>query len=468
MSGLAQIVAARGDRVSGSDPQANAATERLEAAGATIYRDQLATNISSERPDLVVVTAAVKEANPELAAARAAGVPVMSRAEYLGELMEQHSGPRIGITGTHGKTTTTAMTAAVLMDAGLDPTVLVGGEYQAMGGNVRVGRTGAFVTEACEAYDSFLQLHPDVAIITNVEADHLDYYGTEERVFESFEKFVEGSKPDGIVIACGDDWGVQRLMGKVGAARTFVTYGQRASACDFWAEEIQPAGAGSRFVAMRKTAGGAERLGEVTVSVPGSHIVLNALAVIALADRLGIPSTSVQAALTGFTGADRRFQVLGESGGITIIDDYAHHPTEIRATLAAAKSAFPARRVIVAFQPHLYSRTRDFLDEFARELSAADVIIAADIYAAREQPIPGVRSTDLIRRIAQVAPTISALYAGPLDEVVKALLWVARNGDVVISMGAGNIDEAGRDFLAALRDRAANPVQPEPAGVGRG
>jgi UDP-N-acetylmuramate--alanine ligase len=469
MSGLAQILVARGDRVSGSDPQQNAATNRLQNSGATVYSAQVAQNITQERPDLVVVTAAVKEDNPELSAAREQGIPTFSRAEYLGALMEEHSGPRIAVTGTHGKTTTTAMIAAVLMEAGLDPTVLVGGEYPAMGGNVRVGKSGMIVTEACEAYDSFLQIHPDIGIITNIEADHLDHYVTEERVFESFERYVVGMKPSSLLIACGDDPGVQRLLGSTRRDGRNLTYGLRdPGSSSIIATDITRFGLGISCIVKRRSDDSEVILGELKLCVPGRHNILNALAVVALASELRIPFETVARALVEFHGAERRFQLVGEYGGVLVVDDYAHHPTEIDATIAAARSAYPNRRLIIAFQPHMYSRTRDFLDQFAQALSEADGTVIADIYAAREKPIPGVRSSDLVRRIAQIAPAKTVLYAGGLSEVVRDLRWIARPGDLVITMGAGDINDAGTAFIETFPSSPDRTRQSDEQLVGKG
>jgi UDP-N-acetylmuramate--alanine ligase len=449
MSALAQVLLTRGVRVSGSDPHANAATERLQKLGATVYREQVADNIEREKPDLVVVTAAVHEDNPELMAARDAGVEVVSRAEFLGRLMGEFGGARIAIAGTHGKTTTTAMVAEVLISGGLDPSVLVGGEYSGFGGNLRLGHGNLIVAEACEAYDSFLALHPSIAVITNVEADHLDFYGDEAGVFDSFRRFVGQTDGDGVLIWCSDDEGTRKLTESLGEGEgpaRKIPYGlQRHGNNCVWAEAH-----GDRLTVHRVLDDRDETVIEnMQLSVPGDHNARNALAAIAVGLELGLsPDTLSNGSLREFIGVGRRFEVLGERDGVTVIDDYAHHPTEIRATLAAARSKYPERRIVAVFQPHLYSRTRDFMDEFAASLSAADAILLTDIYAAREEPIAGVSVSGLTHKIAGMAPSATLLYLPRKSDMVGALAWVTHPGDVVITMGAGDIREVGEAFLA--------------------
>src|SRR5579862_9256694 len=408
MSGLAQVLLSRGDRVTGSDPSANEATERLIAGGATIYRQQVAENITGQhRPDLVVVTAAVHEDNPELVSARAAGIPVVSRAKFLGTLMAESRGPRIAVSGTHGKTTTTAMVAEVLLAAGMDPTVLVGGEYAPIGGNVRIGQGGALLTEACEAYDSFLSLRPDIAVITNVEADHLDHYGTEQRVLDAFVAFARQTSADGCVVWCAEDAGASNAAPQLSRSTEprarLVAYGFEpcGDAC-VWAEAVEHAGRTTSFTVHRRNGSENAALGEVTLHAPGMHNVLNALAAVTVGLEVRASFAQIAEGLAAFQGTGRRFQVHGEAEGVLVIDDYAHHPTEIRATISATRDAYPGRRLLAVFQPHLYSRTRDFMDGFAQALSLADAVVVTDIYAAREQPIPGVSVPELVKRIADI------------------------------------------------------------------
>lgn len=449
MSGLAEILLSRGIQVSGSDPSSNEATERLAAHGATLYRQQSAENLEAERPDFVIATAAIPPHNPELVAARQAGIPVETRAEFLGRLMSEFQGPRIAVAGTHGKTTTTAMVAEILISGGLDPTVLVGGEYAPIGGTARVGRSSTFLTEACEAYDSFLSLRPDLAIITNVEADHLDHYGDEAGVFEAFVQFARRVNPAGCLILSGDDPGCRSLSERLDPLPSkTIRYGLDQTN-DVLANELAHEGTHSHFRVLRRTDGEQEALGQVTLNVPGRHNVLNALGAVALGLAAGVPFEAIVEGLERFAGTGRRYEVLGERDGVLVVDDYAHHPTEIRATLSAARQAHPNRRLVAVFQPHLYSRTRDFMGEFAAELAEADAVLLTDVYAAREQPIPGVCVSEMSRLIAERAPNISLLYLPKKEELVGALDWVSRPGDVILTMGAGDIREVGEAFLAS-------------------
>jgi len=448
MSGLAQALMARGVRVSGSDPLRNAATDRLEAAGARIYRVQSAENIELEHPDIVVVTPAVQEANEELVAARRTGIPVLSRAQMLGRMMAESPRPRVAVAGTHGKTTTTSMLAEILVAAGLDPTVLVGAEYAGIGGNARVG-SGPFLTEACEAFDSFLALSPDVAVITNIEADHLDWYLSEERLADGFRQFLDRTSPDGAVVWCADDPGVRRVVPRALGPRESLPYGLWSERQGTLRARVLSAGGGRTEFAVWRF-GRAEELGRVALPVPGSHNVLNALGALGTALWMGVPFDTAARALERFQGAERRFDVLGERGGVLVVDDYAHHPTEVRATLAAARSAYPDRRVVAVFQPHLYSRTRDFMDEFAAALTDADAVVVTDIYPAREEPIPGVSAADLVERIAGRRRGGTVLYMPCKGDVPRALEWLARPGDLVLTMGAGDIREAGLAYLSAF------------------
>lgn len=451
MSGLGQVLLSRGITVSGSDPSTNEATARLISHGARIYRTQEAENLQCQQPDLVVVTAAIGQDNPELIAAHALGIPVVTRADFLGRLMDEFKGPRIAVAGTHGKTTTTAMVAEILIAAGLDPTVLVGGEYAPIGGNVRVGQSEVFLTEACEAYDSFLSLHPTHAIITNVEADHLDHYGDEAGVFAGFRKFIEGMPFGGMLALCGDDPGCQKLLNYPGGGfqADHFFFGIDAAKLYIRAVNVRTEGRTSCFDVVRSNRQGDVTLGEIVLNVPGRHNVLNALGAILLSLTLKIPCEQISEGLGCFVGTERRFDALGEREGVLVVDDYAHHPTEIRATLAAARQAYPDRRLIAVFQPHLYSRTRDFMTEFAEELAKADAVLLTDIYAAREKPIEGVRVADMTRLIAERAPKITLLYLPDKQDLVGALHWVARPGDVVLTMGAGDIREVGEAYLAS-------------------
>jgi UDP-N-acetylmuramate--alanine ligase len=459
VSALAQVALAQGTRVSGSDRRVdldqNPALARLQRSGAELFEGHDAANLA-EDVDLVVTSAAIPEDNPEARAARSRGVPVVSRAELLGTLMAAHKGVKIGVAGTHGKTTTTAMIGVLLQNAGLAPTVFVGGEAAQIGGNVCVGSdTGPFVAEACEAYDSFLSLHPDIAVLTNVEADHLDHYGTVTRMLESFRRFVSGlARPDAVLVACLDDPGCCELIDSLDDPPRVAGYG------------IESASALSRARAVNLTRGAEftwrspEGAIDINLRVPGRHNVLNALAAATVARELGVAREVIATELAGFQGVGRRQEVLGEvvidnRGSVIVMDDYAHHPTEIRATIAAMRAAHPDRRLVVAFQPHLYSRTRDFMDEFALALSAADVLIVTDIYAAREAPIPGVSAADIVSRAAGLrtgGPT-PALFLSEKTDLPATLAALAAPGDLVLVLGAGDLREQGEILVRQLRER---------------
>jgi len=453
VSALAQLAQGRGVRVSGSDssadPASNAALARLIENGAVYSRGHRADNIA-EDVTLVIATAAVGNDNPEIAAARARDIRIVSRAEYLGELMSAHAGPKIAVAGTHGKTTTTAMIGVMLQQAGLDPTVFVGAEVAQLGGNVRIGSsTGPFVAEACEAYDSFLHLHPDIAVITNVEADHLDHYGTEEGVFAAFERFLLGIAKNGSIVACGDDSGVARLMERLSGrlAKRPVIYSIERDDADVMAYG-EPTGPTPLFIFGEP---GKEILTRVRLQVPGLHNIKNALAAATTGILLGVDYPLISAGLAEFHGAERRQEVLGEieveGGSALVMDDYAHHPTEIRATMAALRGAYAKRRLIVAFQPHLYSRTRDFLSDFAESLSHADLLVVTDVYAARELPITGVDAEAIIRLARELKPGLDAHYIPDRHEIPAWLSGQLLPGDLVVSMGAGDIREQGEELV---------------------
>ena len=464
VSALAQVAQARGAKVSGSDPNAdpasNPAVARLVDGGAKVFRTHDRDNLAQD-VTLVVASAAIGSANPEIAVAKERGVRLISRAEYLGELMSAHQGIKIAVAGTHGKTTTTGMLGVALQEAGLDPTVFVGGEVAQIGGNVRIGsETGPFVAEACEAYDSFHSLKPDIAIITNLEADHLDHYGTYEKVEESFLKFLGGvskGEKSGVVV-CSDDQNVCALIDKWKSdwksgwksETKVLTYGLEEDA-DSKAEnlklELNPTFDWSYPDAWKT---------EVVLSVPGKHNVLNSLAAATVARILGVSGEAISTGLAKFHGATRRQDILGEiaiseGGSVIVMDDYAHHPTEIRSTLEALRGAYPERRLIAIFQPHLYSRTRDFLKEFALSLSLADALIVTDIYPAREAPIEGVRAADIVNLAIQKNPEIPALYLPDKNDIPKMLLALVKPNDLTVFLGAGDIRTQGENFVSLLK-----------------
>lgn len=427
MSAIADILADAGVSVSGCDLKRSAATDLLRRRGIDVTIGHDASHLDGV--DLVVVTSAVKGNNLEIDAAHEKGVRVMKRSTVLGEIVNAKRG--IGISGTHGKTTTSAMVSVVLEEAGLDPTILVGGVLRNLDSNAKSGKGDFVVVEADEYDRTFHQLHPEVAVITNIEADHLEYYGSFENIIEAFRVFTEGVKPEGVVIACVDDPNVQDLLRLV--HHRIVRYGLGDFA-ELRAVNVKFADRGSSFEV--------PGVGFFKLFIPGAHNVLNALAAIGVGLELGIPAEKIAAALSKFLGVDRRFQILGEYAGALVVDDYAHHPTEIAATLSAARSGYPTRRIVALFQPHLYSRTRDFAREFGEALSAADVAIVTPIYAAREQPISGVSA----RMIADAAKGVEFLDRSN-SEVVNELRRRILPGDVFIAMGAGDVHEIAESLV---------------------
>ncbi|NLH98978.1 MAG: UDP-N-acetylmuramate--L-alanine ligase [Chthonomonadales bacterium] len=450
VSGLAEVALAQGHRVTGSDRTASAITERLAARGAAIRIGHSAEAIGDWAPDLVVYSAAIPASNPELAMAHARGIPTVSRSEYLGKAMDEAAPPRVAVAGTHGKTTTTSMVGAALVAAGLDPTVLIGGDYAAFGGNVRIG-SGPFVTEACEAFRSFLDLQPDVAVITNIEPDHLDCYGDFDHVLEAFAAFVQRIRPGGTLVLWADDPHADAFVG-IGTDRGLrvLRYGLGEKPDrDMWADEPASAhGVTGVTVRMRGAGGAVERLGALTLGAPGRHNILNGMAALGVAMACGADILRAFDGLQGFGGVERRFDVLGSWRGATVVDDYAHHPTEIRATMAAARERFEGRRLIAVFQPHLYSRTRDLLDDFAQALAGADAVVVTGIYAAREEPIPGVDAALLSGRVAAVAPDVTLLTEPDRERIPSTLEHIVRKDDVILMLGAGDIREVGERLVA--------------------
>ncbi|HEX2206032.1 MAG TPA: UDP-N-acetylmuramate--L-alanine ligase [Longimicrobium sp.] len=439
MAPLAEMLLLTGGRVTGCDGHPGLAARLLAERGATVSEGHDPAHVAD--CVAVVMTAAVPDDHPEIAAARARGVPVLKRARALGAIVNH--GTVVGIAGTHGKTTTTTLTTTVLASAGFDPTGFVGAHVPAWGGNLRRGGDRLYVVEADEYDRSFHQLHPTIAVVTTLEADHLDIYGSLEAVEEAFRIFTASVPDHGMVAACADDPGAARLAARIGDPARVLTYGTSAGSM-LRAEDVRLTGEGARFtVRERGTA-----LGEARLKAAGLHNVRNALAAVAVARRLGVEWGAVAEGLAAFTGVDRRFERLGEAGGVMFVDDYAHHPTEIEATLSAARAAHPDRRLVLVFQPHLYSRTRDFAREFARAVAAADVVFLTDVYAAREKPIEGVTGT----LIADPARALGAdvRYVPDRADVVDAVAEALRPGDLCITMGAGNLDEAARDLLRRL------------------
>ena len=437
MAPLAEMLLLAGARVTGCDSQLSATARLLAARGAEVHEGHDPAHVAG--CVAVVMTAAVPDDHPEIAAARARGIPVLKRARALGAIVNR--GTVVGIAGTHGKTTTTTLTTTVLASAGLDPTGFVGAHVPAWGGNLRRGGDRLYVVEADEYDRSFHQLRPTIAVVTTLEADHLDIYGSLEAVEESFRVYVDSVPEDGMIAACADDHGASRLASLLsGGPERVLTYGLSAGSM-LRAEDVEQTGGSTRFTVRERGI----RLGTARLAAPGFHNVRNALAAVAVARRLGVEWGAIEEGLATYGGVGRRFERLGEAGGVLFVDDYAHHPTEIEATLAAARAAHPGRRLVAVFQPHLYSRTRDFAPQFARALAAADVVFLTDVYAAREQPIPGVTG-ELIADPAKEAGA-DVRYVLDRAEIVDAVAGELRPGDLCITMGAGNLDDAARDLL---------------------
>ena len=449
MSGLAEILRTMQFEVSGSDLRDNDTTRRLQSLGVRIDVGHRADNVKGA--DVVVYSSAIKPENPELARARALEIPIISRGEMLAELMRVKY--CVTIAGSHGKTTTTSLVATVLRQAGLDPTVVVGGKVNALGSNARLGEDDLFVAEADESDGSFLRLAPTLAIITNIDAEHLDHYGTHEKVKDAFVQFANQAPFYGLCILCVDHPHVQAILPRL--SRRHVTYGLSRQA-DYRAKHLQFDGLSTRFSVERR----GESLGEFVVRMPGAHNVLNSLAVIAAADELEVPFDIVRDAIASFHGVQRRFTVLGEPsierdgkrGSVMIVDDYGHHPAEVEVTLEAAQSAFD-RRVVVAFQPHRYTRTRDLFDDFTRAFNKADVLIVTEVYAAGEAPIDGASGESLASAI-RAHGHHSVRYVADKRDVKQALAEIVRPGDIVIALGAGDINASVRDLLAQLEAEA--------------
>jgi UDP-N-acetylmuramate--alanine ligase len=433
MSGIAEVLANLGYEVSGSDLAANAATKRLAEIGARISISHAAENIAGA--DAVVVSTAVRGDNPEVMAARAAHVPVVPRALMLAELMRLKQG--VAIAGTHGKTTTTSLVASVLAEGGLDPTFVIGGRLNAAGSNARLGSGDFIVVEADESDASFLHLQPVIAVVTNIDADHMETYQHDfARLKQAFIQFLQNLPFYGSAVLCADDPNVREIQPFV--SKPVVTYGLSPDA-KVRAEGFEHAGGAMRFTAVREQRAPLP----VTLNLPGRHNVQNALAAIAVATELGVSDGAIQKALAEFRGVGRRFQRYGDielagGGSFALVDDYGHHPAEMAVTIAAARGAFPGRRVVLAFQPHRYTRTRDLFEDFVRVLATADALLLADVYAAGEPPIVAADGRALARAL-RVSGKVEPVFVEEIGAMAAAILRVAADGDVVLTMGAGSI-----------------------------
>jgi len=437
MSGLAEILYEQQFTISGSDAKESALTQHLAQMGMQIFYGQTASNII-DGIDLVVYTAAIAEDNPEFACAKEKGLPMLSRAELLGQIMDNYS-HSIAVSGTHGKTTTTSMISQILLSASCDPTITVGGILEAINGNLRVGTSEYFISEACEYTNSFLHFYPKYSIILNVEAEHLDFFKDLEDVRNSFRSFAGNTKENGVIIINGEIENYEALV--FGLPAKVLTYGLKEG-FDYYPANISfDEKACASYTVMHH----GEVLMDVKLSVPGMHNVSNSLAAIALALELKLKKEDILAGLLAFGGANRRFQFKGVKNGVTIIDDYAHHPTEIRATLNSAAN-YPHENLVLVFQPHTYSRTKAFLDEFADVLSTVDVVVLADIYAAREKNTYGISSTDLLAKLKERGT--ECYYFPTFEEIENFLEKKCMNGDLLITMGAGDVVNIGENLLA--------------------
>ncbi|KXB29340.1 UDP-N-acetylmuramate--alanine ligase [Dechloromonas denitrificans] len=435
MSGIAEVLAHLGYTVSGSDLAASATTRRLEAEGVKVMIGHAAEHAAGA--EAVVVSTAVKEDNPEVVAARERKIPVVPRAQMLAELMRLKRG--IAIAGTHGKTTTTSLVASILAEGGIDPTFVIGGRLNAAGANARLGSGDFLVAEADESDASFLFLSPVISVVTNIDADHMETYGHDfERLKGAFVEFLNRLPFYGVAVLCGDDPNVRAIMPRV--SKQIVTYGLSPD-CNFHAENVVAVDGQMRFDCVRVN-GSVSRL-PITLNTPGMHNVLNALAAIAVATEVQVPDAAIIKALAEFKGVGRRFQRYGEvalpaGGSFTLVDDYGHHPVEMAATLAAARGAFPGRRLVLAFQPHRYTRTRDCFEDFVKVLSTVDALLLAEIYAAGEAPIVAADGRSLARAL-RVSGKVEPVFVEDIAAMPQTIMDVARDGDVVLTMGAGSI-----------------------------
>ncbi|HEY5541228.1 MAG TPA: UDP-N-acetylmuramate--L-alanine ligase [Coriobacteriia bacterium] len=440
MSGIALVLAKRGIRVTGSDLKESRYSRALEAAGVPVMIGHAAENLGD--PEVVVVSSAIPSTNPEVAAARERGIEVWPRARMLGHLAGDRK--TIAVAGTHGKTTTSSMIATMLSRMDLDPTFLIGGEVDGFNANAANGTGEHYVVEADESDGSFVYLDPYIAIVTNIEADHLDHYGTLEKVEETFCDFMSRVSPGGALVVCGDQPHLVDMARSTG--HRVVTYGV-CDECDVRATVLGREGAGLRFEVL--TADGHVATGVTTI--PGVHMASNAVAALATAWVLGLDLQDASDALSQFTGVRRRFDLIGERAGVTVVDDYAHHPTEVRATLAAART-LDFKRVVVVFQPHRYSRTQALATEFGEAFGDSDLAILLDVYSAGEAPIPGVTGKTLLEAVLRAHPRVQVAYLPHRAEVVPYVKSRVRSGDVVFTMGAGDVTALGPEIVRALSE----------------
>jgi len=448
MSGIAELLANLGYVVSGSDAKRSAVTDRLESLGVTVHVGHAAPNVGDA--DVVVYSSAVRPENPEVAEAGRRRIPVIPRAEMLAELMRLRFG--IAVAGAHGKTSTTSMVALVLERAGLDPTAVIGGRLSAFGSNARLGGGEYMVAEADESDRSFLKLSPSIAVITNIDREHMDAYGSFADLQQAFVDFANKVPFYGAVVACADDAELCAVMPRF--QRRVIRYGIDGADANLVATGVRLEGYGSHCTIEhrdRGADGATTTLGDLTLAVPGRHSVLNALAAVAVGLELDVPFAKIAAALGEFRGAERRFEHRGVINGITVVDDYGHHPTEIAAVLAAARAAKPPR-IVVAFQPHRYTRTRDLMNEFGAAFAAADEVVLTGIYAASEDPIPGI-TIDALAAVVNKGRSTPVHVVPKLEDVATRVADIARPGDLVITLGAGSIGGLATALVEELQRR---------------
>jgi UDP-N-acetylmuramate--alanine ligase len=444
MSGIAEILLNLGYAVTGSDQRRSDTVERLEQMGAKVFIGHQASNV--EGAHVVVYSSAVSRDNAEMQAARQQQIPIIPRAEMLAELMRLKYG--IAVAGTHGKTTTTSMVGAVLAEGRYDPTIVVGGRVTNLASNARLGQGDYLVAEADESDGSFLKLQPTIAVVTTIDAEHLDHYGSLEAIREAFLTFVNKIPFYGAAVLCFDQPNIRRLIPHI--EKRIVTYGLESGA-DLVARHVQMSGMATRFEVVQR----GTRLGACTLQLPGRHNVLNALAAIAVGLDLEIPFATIAKALAGFAGVQRRFQVRGTAGGVTVVDDYGHHPAEVRATLAAAKAGFDCR-IVTVFQPHRYTRTQHLRQEFLTAFDEADVLVVMDIYAAGEAPIPGVSASDLAEGIRAHGHRNVTYLGSDRARIAAHVCEISRPGDLVLTLGAGDVSQLGPDILRRLEAETPN------------
>lgn len=439
MSGLAQILLTRGYKVQGSDIQYSSLIEKLEKNGAVVNIPHNAANVHGA--DLVIYTSAVKDDNPEIIEAKKLNIPLMDRATLLGEVMKEYS-YRIAVAGCHGKTTSTSMISIIFKNAGLDPTILLGGELDSIGGNVRIGDGQYFITEACEYMENFLKFYPFYGVILNIDEDHLDYFKDIEHIKETFIKFVKLIPQEGCLAVCADN---KNAMDVIPYAKcSIVTFGIDNDA-DYMAKDIEFNDLGHPSFKVYKKG---QCIGSCKLQIPGQHNILNALSAYAVSDFFGISSDVVSKSLMEFKGTHRRFDILGTVNNITVVDDYAHHPTEVKATLAAAKK-FPHNKLWCIFQPHTYTRTKLLFNEFASSFIDADYVIITDIYAAREKDTGEIHSKDLVEEANRIKN--NAIYMKEFHDIAEYVSKNAKAGDMVLTVGAGSITKLGPMILEKLK-----------------